>query len=282
MTPFRKPGAGPDYAVLGAQAARLALADARAGYESVQQAFVSYVHGDSTAGQRVLYDIGMTGIPIVNVRNGGASGSTALFLARQAIASGEAEIVLALGFEQAPGGAAGAAVMARTTAAPIANGAAAAVLCSEDFARRHGLDARVWIAAQAMASDAAPAADAPAAGDRAGFDRSRAAARRVYRQSGVAPRDIDVVELHDGQAPHERQACDALELCADGGGAVVNPSGGLLARGHAAGATGLAQCFELVQQLRGRAERRQVPGARIALQHNVATGGAAVVTMYRN
>lgn len=264
MTPFRKPGAGPNYAVLGAQAARLALADARAGYESVQQAFVSYVHGDSTAGQRVLYDIGMTGIPIVNVRNGGASGSTALFLARQAIASGEAEIVLALGFEQAPVGAAGAAVVAHATPAPIASGAAAAVLCSEDFARRHGLDARVWIAAQAMASDAAPAA------------------RRVYRQAGVAPCDIDVVELHDGQAQHERQACEALELCADGGGAVVNPSGGLLARGHAAGATGLAQCFELVQQLRGRAERRQVPGARIALQHNVATGGAAVVTMYRN
>ncbi|SEB24645.1 Acetyl-CoA acetyltransferase [Variovorax sp. YR216] len=349
MIPFCKPGASASYAVMGAQAARLALADARAGYESMQQAFVGYVHGDSTAGQRVLYDLGFTGIAIFNTRNGGASGSSALYLARQAIESGEADIALALGFEQVshdvditpairivgttglehmkrfgtplatfanirakasrhaannplavsrnivtaeevladvplwPG------VVTRSMICPPACGAAAAVLCSEDYAKKHDLDARVWIAGQTMTSDTDP-------GDSAGYGTSRAAARKVYEQAGIGAEDVDVVELHDSLAHNELLGYESLGLCAEGEGRklvdagdntyggryVVNPSGGLLARGHAFGATGLAQCFELVQQLRGHADKRQVAGARIALQHNVGIGGAAVVTMYRN
>ncbi|MEJ8845798.1 thiolase C-terminal domain-containing protein [Variovorax rhizosphaerae] len=382
MIPFCKPGAGASYVVMGAQAARLALADARAGYESVQQAFVSYVHGDSAAGQRVLYGLGFTGIPIFNVHNSGASGSSALYLARQAINSGEADIVLALGFEQMNPGAAqvqfadrpspldpflaqcdplvgaidippaarivGAAglehmkrfgtpletfasirakasrhaannplamwrnvlsaeqvladtpmwpgVMTRSMACAPTCGAAATVLCSEDYARKHGLDARVWIAGQAMASDGPESLRSGDLRDGAGYSTSRAAARTVYEQAGIGAEDVQVIELHDSFAHNELLSYESLGLCAEGDGQklvdagdntyggryVVNPSGGLLARGHPIGATGLAQCFELVQQLRGQADKRQVEGARIALQHNIGIGGAAVVTMYRN
>ena len=382
MIPFSKPGASASYAVMGAQAARLALADARAGYESVQQAFVSYVHGDSTAGQRVLYDLGLTGIPIFNTHNSCASGATALYLARQAIASGEADIALALGFEQlSPGaphtrftdrpsplerfaaqcesvagaldvppalrifGAAGLehmkrfgtpletfakirakasrhaahnplavlrkvvsaqdvladaplwpGVMTRLMACPPACGAAAAVLCSEDYAKTHELDARVWIAGQAMASDGPESFLSGDPRDGAGWRMSRAAARQVYEQAGIGPEDLDVVELHDCCAHNELLSYESLGLCAEGEGRrlvdagdntyggryVVNPSGGLLSRGHPMGATGLAQCFELVQQLRGQAGERQEAGARVALQHNLGIGGAAVVTLYRN
>ena len=66
-----------------------------------------------------------------------------------------------------------------------------------------------------------------------------------------------------------------------GGKYVVNPSGGLESKGHPLGATGLAQCAELTWQLRGQADKRQVPGAKLALQHNIGLGGAAVVTLYR-
>ena len=104
MIPFTKPGASESYDVMGAQAAWAALADAGVAYADVQQAYVGYVYGDSTAGQKTLYGIGMTGIPVVNVNNNCSTGSTALFLARQAVGSGAADCVLALGFEQmAPG-----------------------------------------------------------------------------------------------------------------------------------------------------------------------------------
>jgi acetyl-CoA acetyltransferase len=107
MIPFAKPGAGAPYPVMGATATRAALADAGVAYSDVEQAFVGYVYGDSTSGQRVLYDVGMTGIPIVNVNNNCSTGSTALFLARQAVASGVVECALALGFEQMEPGALG-------------------------------------------------------------------------------------------------------------------------------------------------------------------------------
>jgi len=100
MVPFTKPGTGARYDVMGAEAGRLALADAGIAYEDVEQAFAGYVFGDSTSGQKVLYSLGMTGIPIVNVNNNCATGSTALFLARQAVASGAVECALAVGFEQ--------------------------------------------------------------------------------------------------------------------------------------------------------------------------------------
>lgn len=116
MIPFAKPGASAPYHEMGTEAARLALADAGLGYETVQQAYVGYVYGDSTCGQRALYHVGMTGIPIVNVNNNCSTGSTALFMARQMIASGALDCVLAVGFEQMKPGALGSVYTDRPSA----------------------------------------------------------------------------------------------------------------------------------------------------------------------
>jgi sterol carrier protein 2 len=129
-----------------------------------------------------------------------------------------------------------------------------------------------------------------------GYDMSREAARQAYAQAGIAPADVDVCELHDCFSTNELITYEALGFAPEGeghrlvesqattyGGAgpVVNPSGGLISKGHPLGATGLAQCAELSWQLRGEADARQVDGARVALQHNIGLGGAAVVTVYR-
>jgi acetyl-CoA acetyltransferase len=128
-----------------------------------------------------------------------------------------------------------------------------------------------------------------------GFDMTKKAAEKVYQQSGLGPENVDVVELHDCFSCNELITYEALGLCPVGQGGkyvdegaftyggklVVNPSGGLISKGHPLGATGLAQCSELVWQLRGEADKRQVKGARVALQHNLGLGGAAVVTLYR-
>jgi acetyl-CoA acetyltransferase len=380
MIPFSKPGASAPYAQMGEQAARAALHDAGVDYASVQQAYVGYVYGDSTCGQAAVYGVGLTGIPVVNVTNNCSTGSTALFLARQAVASGAADCVLALGFEQMqPGalkshwddrppptarfidamqahqgydpaapraaqffGGAGRdylrqygiapetfgriAVKARQHAArnplavfrqpltleevmasstvwgpltrfqccPPTCGAAAAIVCSAEFARRHGLDMRVRIAAQAMTTDTASTFDSQDMRKLVGYDMARAAAAQVYEQAGIGPEELDVVELHDCFTANELITYEALGLTPEGtaerfivdgdntyGGKVVtNPSGGLLSKGHPLGATGLAQCAELTWQLRGQAEQRQVDGARLALQHNLGLGGACVVTLY--
>src|ERR1700729_3943534 len=116
MIPFVKPGANAPYHVMGTEATRLALSDAGLEYGLIQQAYVGYVYGDSTCGQRALYPVGMTGIPIVNVNNNCSTGSTALFLARQAIESGAADCVMALGFEQMKPGALGAVFTDRPSA----------------------------------------------------------------------------------------------------------------------------------------------------------------------
>ena len=108
MIPFTKPGASAAYDEMGAAAGRLALADAGLGYDAVEQAYAGYVYGDSTAGQKAIYRLGMTGIPVVNVNNNCSTGSTALFLARQAVATGAADCALAMGFEQMQPGALGA------------------------------------------------------------------------------------------------------------------------------------------------------------------------------
>ena len=380
MIPFTKPGASEAYTVMGAQAARQALDDAGVDYGLIEQAYVGYVFGDSTAGQAAIYGVGLTGIPVVNVNNNCSTGSTALFLARQAVASGAVECALALGFEQmvpgplkgawtdrpsplarfaeamaqdqgvdeqAPraaqffGGAARAymqehgiaastfariSVKARQHAArnplavfrqtvtldevlaapkvfdpltrlqccPPTCGAAAAVVCSEDFARKHGLDRRVRIAAQAMTTDTASTFDSHDMRRLVGYDMAAAAANKVFAAAGIGPEDVDVVELHDCFTANELITYEALGLTAPGtaerfivdgdntyGGRVVtNPSGGLLSKGHPLGATGLAQCAELTWQLRGQADQRQVEGARVALQHNLGLGGACVVTLY--
>jgi len=180
-------------------------------------------------------------------------------------------------------------------ACPPTCGAAAAVLVSEAFARRHGLAAEVEIAAQAMTTDDADTFDSDSMIELVGAGMTRRAARQVYEAAGIGPGDVQVIELHDCFAQNELITYEALGLCDEGQGErlvedgdnsyggrwVVNPSGGLLSKGHPLGATGLAQCFELTRQLRGRAQQRQVAGARVALQHNLGMGGAAVVTLYR-
>jgi sterol carrier protein 2 len=381
MIPFVKPGASEPYDRMGAQATQLALADAGLGYAQMQQAYVGYVYGDSTCGQRALYEVGMSGLPIVNVNNNCSTGSSALFLARQAVASGMVDCVLALGFEQMQPGAIGShftdrpspfghfdelaedlvgqpqlplalryfggaglahmqqygtrletfaqirakasrhaehnpmalfrkvvsadevmaspmlwpGVLTRLMACPPTCGAAAAVLCSDEFARRHGLRADVRIVAQAMTTDTDVTFSGRDMREVVGFSMARDAARQVYEAGGFGPDDVDVVELHDCFAQNELLSYEALGLCPVGGAeqfvvdgdntyggrVVTNPSGGLLSKGHPLGATGLAQCTELVQQLRGAAGLRQVDGARLALQHNLGLGGACVVTAYQ-
>ncbi|MFB7091068.1 lipid-transfer protein [Streptomyces sp. NPDC056296] len=379
MIPFKTPRNSESYDVMGEKAVRAALADAGIGYGSVEQAYVGYVYGDSTCGQAALYGVGQTGIPIVNVNNNCSTGSSALFMARQAIESGMLDCVLALGFEQMQRGAltshwedrpspfarfdevalaaqgpsdapfapryfggAGAqyaaehglaedtfariAVKARQHAAhnpyavfrdpvtveevlasphvygpltrlqccPPTCGAAAAVLCSEEFARRHGLRTDVAITAQAMTTDLPSTFTEGDMRKVVGYDMSKSAARQVYEQAGIGPEDVKVVELHDCFTTNELLTYEALGLTPEGtaekfvadgdntyGGRVVtNPSGGLLSKGHPLGATGLAQCTELVWQLRGEAQKRQVDGVQVALQHNIGLGGAAVVTLY--
>ena len=381
MIPFAKPGTGAVYNEMGANATIQALADAGIGYDLIEQAYVGYVYGDSTAGQKALYQVGMTGIPIVNVNNNCSTGSTALFLARQAIASGAVECALVLGFEQMSPGALGAVfqdrpspfdrfdevterlvgmshiplalryfggaglshmqkygtpmesfakirakasrhaannplalfkqvvtpedvmnatmiwpgVMTKLMACPPTCGAAAAVLVSEQFAKKHHLNTQVYIAGQAMTTDRPDTFNSDDMMRVVGYNMSKEAAAKVYAQTGIGPEDLDVVELHDCFAHNELITYEALGLCPEGGAAkfiddgdntyggqvVTNPSGGLLSKGHPLGATGLAQCFELTQQLRGNAGARQVAGARVALQHNLGLGGACVVTMYR-
>jgi acetyl-CoA acetyltransferase len=182
----------------------------------------------------------------------------------------------------------------RFQACPPTCGAAAAILVSAGFAAKHGIDVSVEIVAQALTTDAAGTFEGRSMMSVVGYDMTREAAQRVYEAAGVGPEDIQVVELHDCFTPNELISYEALGLCGRGeaeryirdgqntyGGAhVTNPSGGLLSKGHPLGATGLAQCFELTQQLRGNADKRQVDGARLALQHNVGLGGACVVTMY--
>jgi acetyl-CoA acetyltransferase len=380
MVPFTTPSRCEPYDVMARQAARAALADSGLDYGQIQQAYVGYVYGDSTSGQRALYDLGRTGIPIVNVTNNCSTGSSALYLARQAVACGAAEAVLVVGFEQMRRGAltaqwddrpsplaafdevakslqgwddaapfaaqffggAGAAYAERYALAPdtfakvavksrrhAANnpyavfrdpvtveevlasphiygpltrlqccpptcGAAAAVLCSPKFAERHGLDAAVAIRAQAMTSDTASTFSDGDMTKLVGYDMSALAAQQVYEAAGVGPLDVQVVELHDCFTTNEVISYEALGLVPEGGAekfivdgentyggrVVTNPSGGLLSKGHPLGATGLAQCAELVWQLRGQAEARQVEGARLALQHNIGLGGACVVTLY--
>tara|TARA_B100001105_G_C22391278_1_gene444499 strand:- start:446 stop:1624 length:1179 start_codon:yes stop_codon:yes gene_type:complete len=382
MIPFTKPGASDDYPVMGEAAARLAVEDAGIDYDDVGQAYVGYVYGDSTAGQAALYGVGMTGIPIINVNNNCSTGSSALYLARQAVESGMVDCALALGFEQMVPGALGAvftdrpspmkrmfsemrslqgvdpdapgaaqyfggagreyaeeygtknetfakiSVKARSHAkhnpmavfrnpltvdevmasphiygpltrfqcCPPTCGAAAAVVCSDKFAKKHGLNNTISIKGQAMTTDFPGTLEAHSMRKLIGYDMAKEAADAVYEQAGIGPKEVQVCELHDCFTANELITYEALGLTEQGtaerfiwdgentyGGQVVtNPSGGLLSKGHPLGATGLAQCAELVWQLRGDAGPRQVPKPKHALQHNLGLGGACVVTLYSN
>ncbi len=380
MLPFQSPRqASAPYDELAAAAARTALGDARMSYTDIEQAYASHVYGDSTSGQRSLYHLGQTGIPIVNVNNNCSSGATALYLAWQAVSSGAVECALVVGFEQmTPGpiatvfpdrpsplarfddavtarfpeaaglppairmfGAAAhdylratnttvdlfAAVrvkasrhaaanphaifrseltveqvldsprlfleLTRLQACPPSTGAAAAILCTPERARRHGLSTPVSVRAMALGTDD-PATFSGDAMALVGATMSARVAQTAYERAGLGPDDAQVVELHDCFAPAEVIFGEAIGLCPPGGSEnfvasgdntyggrmVVNPSGGLLSKGHPLGATGVAQCVELVNQLRGSAGPRQVPAARVGIQHNVGLGGAAVVGVY--
>ena len=179
---------------------------------------------------------------------------------------------------------------------PTSDGGAAAVLASEEFVRKHGLESKaVEILGMAMATDLPSTFDEKSMIKLVGFDLTKKAADKVYKQSGLGPENVDVVELHDCFSSNELITYEGLGLCpvgkggefvdsganTYGGKVVVNPSGGLISKGHPLGATGLAQCSELTWQLRGDAQKRQVAGAKVALQHNLGLGGAAVVAMYR-
>jgi sterol carrier protein 2 len=186
-------------------------------------------------------------------------------------------------------------IMTRLMACPPTCGAAAAILVSPEFAKKHGISNQVSIVAQSMTTDYPSTFDAGDMMQLVGYDMTAAAAKQVYEAAGVGPQDIDVVELHDCFAHNELITYEGLGLCPEGGAqkfiadgdntyggqVVTNPSGGLLSKGHPLGATGLAQCYELTHQLRGTAQARQVQGAKLALQHNLGLGGACVVTMYQ-
>jgi len=382
MTKFEKPGSkeGWDYPQMAKESGTKALEDAGIPYDAVEQVAVGYCYGDSTCGQRAVYEIGLSGVPIYNVNNNCATGSTALFMAKQFIEGGLADCCMALGFEKMERGSLGTHFTDRTNpmdkhaksmiekrgfakappapqffgnagrehmekfgttaehfakigwknhkhsvnnpysqfqdeyslediknakmifepltklqCCPTSDGSGAAILASEEFVRKHNLqDQAVEIAGMTMTTDSPSAFDGSSM-KLVGYDMTRDAARRVYEQSGHGPEDVDVVELHDCFSANELITYEALGLCPEGkagefidsgaqtygGQVVVNPSGGLISKGHPLGATGLAQCAELNWQIRGQADARQVEGAKIALQHNLGLGGAAVVALYR-
>ncbi|TLG10797.1 Nonspecific lipid-transfer protein [Nocardia cyriacigeorgica] len=381
MTKFEKIASRDwQYPDMVAEAVGKALADAGIGYDQVQRAAVGYVFQPSTAGQRALYDVGLTGIPMVNVNNNCATGSTALMLAREWVQAGLVDVALAVGFEQmtkeamagsgrpavttidrhiavlkstngfgtAPltaqffGAAAaehmrrygttreqlaGVAVknhehstrnpyaqfqdaytldqvlgdkpvhdpLTRSQCSPMSDGSAAAIVVSEAFVRAHRLaDRAVEILGQALATDDTTSFATESMIDVVGAPMTRKAATEVFAATGVGIDEVDVIELHDCFSINELITYEALGMCAPGesgalidsgattygGRWVVNPSGGLISKGHPLGATGLAQCAELTWQLRGEAGSRQVEGARRALAHNLGLGGAVVVTLY--
>jgi len=395
-----------DYPEMGSEAARAALDDARLSYERVEQVVAGYCYGDPTCGQKAVYGLGLTGVPVFNVNNNCSTGSTALYLARSLVEAGS-DCVLALGFEKMERGLSQVyqdrgwtspttahferfyapemkpeqvqaspeianphlnkftddvvkmfAYAARehmqahgTTAAQFAkvaqknhrhsvhnpyaalrrpfeleqilgstmlmdpitllqscatgDGAAAAVVCSEAFVREHGLEEQaVEIRAQSMVTDLPSTLHGQSYVALSGYDMAQRAAEEAYQAADLTADDVDVLEVHDCFSCAELFMYEALGLCGAGEGGqliddaewvenaagasmcrlggrwVVNPSGGLESKGHPIGATGLAQCAELCWQLRGAADKRQVDGAQVALQHNFGVGGAAVVTLY--
>jgi len=185
--------------------------------------------------------------------------------------------------------------LTRYQCCPPTCGAAAAIVCSADFAKKHNLDMRVVIAAQAMTTDTPSTFESDDMRKVVGYDMSAAAAAQVYEAAGIGPQDLDVVELHDCFTANELITYEALGLTAPGtaerfildgdntyGGPVrTNPFGRHPSKGQPPGAPRPAQCYELTQQLRGQADQRQVEGARLALQHNLGLGGACIVTLYQ-
>jgi acetyl-CoA acyltransferase len=384
MTKFDKPGTKEgDYPDWAEEAGSKALEDAGIDYDQVEQAYAGYCYGDSTYGQRALYQLGLTGIPVINVNNNCSTGSSALFLARQAVKGGVVDCAMAVGFEKMEKGSLGMKYEDRTPAldkhmmrmfevrspeespfapqmfgnagrdhmekygsepdhyawigwknhkhsvnnpyaqfqdeytldeikgarmihepltklqcSPTSDGAASAIVASEKFVEENDLwDQAIEIAGQSMVTDLSSTFDENAnCITIVGSDMSKQAADEAYEEAGVSAEEVDVVELHDCFSANELITYEALGFADEGeghklveaeattyggDGPVVNPSGGLISKGHPLGATGLAQCSELTWQLRGKADKRQVDGAKVALQHNIGLGGAAVVSVYK-
>ena len=382
MTKFEKPGAREwDYPDMAREAGTRALDDAGIAYGDVEQAFAGYCYGDSTSGQRAVYELGLTGIPVINVNNNCSTGSSALYMARQAVRGGLADCALALGFEKMEPGSLGIKYTDRANpiqkhaeamfalrepeasppapqlfgnagrehmerhgsepehyawigwknhehstrnsyaqfqteysldeikgakvihepltklqCSPTSDGSACAVVASERFVDEHGLWERaIEVAGQALTTDTRATFESRSCMSVVGYDMSREAAHRALDEAGAGPDDLDVIELHDCFSANELITYEALGLAEEGEGHklveagdttyggrwVVNPSGGLISKGHPLGATGLAQCAELTWQLRGDADARQVEGAEVGLGHNIGLGGACVVTVLR-
>ncbi|RFU79453.1 nonspecific lipid-transfer, mitochondrial precursor [Trichoderma arundinaceum] len=381
MTKFIKPRGKVDYTELGFEAGVKALLDAQINYDDVDQGVACYCYGDSTCGQRVFYQFGLTQIPIYNVNNNCSTGSTGLAMARTLIANGAADCVMVVGFEKmnpgslqsfwkdrenptgttvklmaetrgitnAPGAAqmfgnAGREYMEKYGAkpedfaeiarvnhahspnnpysqfqqvytldevlkspaihdpltklqcCPTSDGGAAAILVSQEFLdqRPHLKAQAVEIAGQCLATDGASVFSRSDI-DLMGYEMTQSAVKTATGEAGISPRDVQVVELHDCFSANEMIAIDALGLSDKGkahelvrrgdltygGKYLINPSGGLISKGHPLGATGIAQCAELVWHLRGWANNRAVPNTRYCLQHNLGLGGAVVVTVYK-
>ncbi|KEF58160.1 sterol carrier protein 2 [Exophiala aquamarina CBS 119918] len=381
MTKFIKPRGKVDYMEVGFEAGVKAMLDAHINYDDVDQGVACYCYGDSTCGQRVFYQFGMTQIPIYNVNNNCSTGSTGLNMARQAVAYGAADCVLVVGFEKmSPGslqnyfndrdppmgttmkvmqatrgitnapsaaqlfGNAGREYMEKYGAAaedmaeiarvnhehskrnpysqfqqeytleeilkspmihapltklqccPTSDGAAATVVVSQEFLdkRPHLKSQAILIAGQQLATDS-PDLFNRSAIDLIGAKMSEFAAKEALKQAGITANEVSVVEVHDCFSANELITIDAIGLSPKGkahelvraggitygGKYVVNPSGGLISKGHPLGATGLAQCAELVWHLRGWANNRLVKDTKYAMQHNLGLGGAVVVTIYK-
>ena len=366
-TDMIKFGRFPDRTVpnIGAEAALMALDDAGLTIQDMQALYCGNLgQAGGMVGQRVLQEIGQTGIPVVNVANACATGATAFREGFMAIKAGQYDVVLCVGVEQMGKGLLGGAgggdgiptegllgsgtmpsVFAHvgmehtrnygttfeqfakvsvknhhhSTLNPKAmyqietplqevmgaemisypntklmcsvnvDGSAAAVICSDSYAKKHGLMKRaVRVRASVMTSDPYTPRNLVMPDFNA---VTRMAAKAAYEQAGVGPEDVNLVELHDCFATAEIVHYENLGLCADGeagqlidsgatalGGRIpVNVSGGLLSKGHPLGATGIANIYEVTTHLRGEAGARQVEGARIGLTHVVGMGSACAI-----
>jgi len=383
MTKFEKPGRREDfdYPDMAKEAGMKALADSGCSYKDVEQVVCGYCYGDTTCGQRAVYQLGLTGVPVYNVNNACSTGSTALFMAKQLIEGGLADCTMALGFEKMAPGSLGSNWNDRTNptlkhfeamtemrdivaapmtpqlfgnaglehmekygstpehfakiawknhkhstnnpysqfqkefsldqvlngkkiyeyltllqCCPTSDGSGCAILASEEFVKSRGLEHQaVEIVGQVMSTDFPSTFEDKSCIKLVGSEMTRSAVDKLEKQCGFTPKDAQVIELHDCFSANELVTYEALGLCPEGGAGefidsgnntyggkhVVNPSGGLISKGHPLGATGLAQCTELCWQMRGEAGKRQVNGATLALQHNLGIGGAVVLTMYK-
>ncbi|CAD6191402.1 unnamed protein product [Caenorhabditis auriculariae] len=386
MTKFSKPGSvGWDYPDMVKEAVHEALSDCGLKYTDIQQATVGYLFGGTCCGQRALYECGLTGIPIFNVNNACASGSSGVFLCKQIIESGNADVVLASGFERMAAGSlenmsapvddralsvdkhievmsetfglqpspitaqmfGNAALehmqkygskrehyakiayknhlhsvhnpksqftkefsldqvlnarkiyefMGLLECSPTSDGAAAAIICSENYLNKHPhlKSQAVEIVGMKLGTDLPSVFAENSNIKMIGFDMIQKISGELYKETGLCPNDVQVIELHDCFAPNELITYEAIGLAPVGKGHeivdrndntyggkwVVNPSGGLISKGHPIGATGVAQVVELSNQLRGRCGKRQVPNCRVGMQHNIGIGGAGVVALYR-